>query len=63
MRLGESAHSVGGRPGPDLVFDCSGSYSVAPHEWTVPITDAIECARRFIEFGAPDTERVLFEQE
>jgi hypothetical protein len=61
--LEESAHSVGGQPGPTLVFDYSGSYGEAPNEWTVPIADAVECARRFIQFGAPDTEEVLFEQD
>lgn len=61
--LKESAHSVGGQPGPALVFDYSGSYSEAPYEWTVPITDAVECAHRFIEFGSPDTEEVLFERD
>ena len=59
----ESAHSVGAQPGPDLVFDCYGSYSEAPNEWTVPVALALQCARRFIERGTPDTEEVLFEQD
>lgn len=61
--LHESAHSVGGQPGPDLVFDYCGSHSEAPNEWIVPLADALECAHRFMACGAPDTEQVLFERD
>lgn len=61
--LQESFHSVGGTPGPVLVFDYFGSWSEAPAEFTVATHEALECARRFIRSGAPDSDCVLFEPD
>lgn len=60
---GDSAHSVGGGMGPVLVFDYAGSWSEAPHEWTVPLPDALQCARHFIDAGSPVTADVRFEED
>lgn len=61
--LGESFHSVGGVQGPMLVFDYFGSWSEVPAEFTIAACDALECARRFILNGAPDSDSVLFEPD
>jgi hypothetical protein len=58
--LEESFHSSGERPGPALVYDYNGSWSEAPAGWTVSIPEALGCARKFIQHGAPDTASVLF---
>lgn len=60
---GDSMHSVGGGDGLILVFDYAGSWSEAPDEWTVPLTDALVSARRFIDMGSPVTDDVLFEED
>lgn len=59
--LEESFHSVGGNPGPVLVYDYFGSWGEAPGEFTIAPGDALECASRFITTGAPDSGSVLFE--
>jgi hypothetical protein len=61
--LEESLHSVGGTPGPILVFDYFGSWSEVPAEFTIATPGALECARRFVLNGAPDSESVLFEPD
>jgi hypothetical protein len=61
--LEESFHSVGGTPGPVLIYDYFGSWSEVPAEFTIAAGDALECARRFIKTGAPDTDSVLFEPD
>jgi hypothetical protein len=58
--LEESFHSAGGTPGPMLIFDYFGSWSEVPAEFTIAVGDALECARRFIRTGAPDSHSVLF---
>ncbi len=61
--LEASFHSVGGAEGPVLFFDYFGSWSEAPAEFTVAMAEALECARRFVRSGAPDSESVLFEPD
>ena len=61
--LEESFHSVGGAPGPMVVIDYFGSWSEVPAEFTIATCDALECARRFVLNGAPDSESVLFEAD
>ena len=61
--LEESFHSVGGTPGPVLIYDYFGSWSEVPAEFTLALGDALECARRFIRTGAPDSDSVLFEPD
>lgn len=61
--LGESFHSVGGAPGPILVFDYFGSRSEVSAEFTIATCQALECARRFILNGTPDSNSVLFEPD
>jgi hypothetical protein len=59
----ESFHSVGGSAGPTLVFDYFGSWSEAPAKFTVAARQALECARRFVRGGAPDSDSVVFESD
>lgn len=61
--LEESFHSVGGTPGPVLIFDYFGSWSEIPAEFTIAAGEALECAGRFIRTGAPDSDSVLFEPD
>jgi hypothetical protein len=61
--LEESFHSVGGTPGPALIFDNFGSWSQVPAEFTIATREALECARRFIRDGGPDSNSVLFEPD
>jgi hypothetical protein len=61
--LKESFHSVGGDPGPVLVFDYFGSWSEVPAEFTIAIREALECARRFVRSGVPDSDSVFFEPD
>jgi hypothetical protein len=60
--LGGSFHSVGGSPGPVLIFDYFGSWSEAPAEFTIGPREALECARRFILSGTPDSDSVSSSQ-
>jgi hypothetical protein len=62
-QLEESFHSVGGTPGPVLIYDYFGSWSEVPAEFTLTPGDALECASRFIRAGAPDSDSVLFEPD
>jgi hypothetical protein len=59
--LEESFHRAGGTPGPALIYDYFGSWSAVPAEFTIAAGEALECARRFIRTGAPDSDSVLFE--
>jgi hypothetical protein len=61
--LEKSFHSVGSAPGPALIFDYFGSWSEVPAELTIATHQALECARRFIRSGAPDSDSVLFEPD
>jgi len=61
--LGEPFHSVGGMPGPALVFDYMGSWSEAPGEVLIPYAEAVACAERFLREGVAATDSVLFEPE
>jgi len=61
--VGESFHSVGGKPGPELVFDYMGSWSAVPREWAVPLATARECLIAFMEQGEPSHHRVMFEPD
>jgi hypothetical protein len=59
----ESFHSVGGKPGPELVFDYMGSWSAVPREWAVPLQVARECLVAFMELGEPSHDQVMFEPD
>lgn len=61
--LEESFHTVGGTPGPTLIFDYFGSWSEVPAEFTIATREALACARRFVLDGAPDSDSVLFEPD
>jgi hypothetical protein len=61
--LGESFQSVGGEAQSTLVFDYFGSWSEAYPHSLVPLEDAEQSAKAYIEIGAPDTDRVLFEPD
>jgi hypothetical protein len=61
--LEESFHSAGGTPGPALIYDYFGSWSEVPAEFTIAAGEALECARRFIRTGVPDSDSVLFEPD
>jgi hypothetical protein len=59
--FGQSFHSCGDlRDGPLLVFDYHGSWTEAPAETQVRWTNALDCAERFVRFGTPDSEAILF---
>lgn len=58
----EPRNCVGVNPGDDfLVFDYFGSYSEVPSEYTVPLEMALDCTRRFLSCGIPESENVLSE--
>jgi hypothetical protein len=59
---GRSFDSVGtlGPEGPMLVFDYMASWSEAPPDTLVPLSDAIAPARQFVLTGNPQTDRVQF---
>ena len=44
-------------------YDYFGSWSEVPAEFTITADEALECARRFIRTGAPDSESVLFKPD
>jgi hypothetical protein len=59
---GRSFDSVGtlAPGGPILVFDYLGSWSEAPPETLIPLSDAIASAHQFVLTGNPRTETVQF---
>lgn len=61
--LGDSYHSVGGGYEEDLVFDYFGSWSEAPGEYLVALSDAVGAVQAFLDSGSPVTDSVLFSQD
>ena len=61
--LGQSFHSVGIGAGSAMVYDYFGSWSEAPGDCLVRLSDALDALEQFASHGSPATERVMFQPD
>lgn len=61
--LGRSHHTTGGGDGARLIFDYFGSWSEAPADQLIAMTEALASAEAFVVSGSPSTSAVAFQPE